>query len=375
MKILKMFAAIFLVVWYFPGCFTAASEQVAKNIEYQNERMEYLKSEYYISYTPCDESRFASFDIEEAYEKGVKYNEVQFLATHNSYQISSTEEYKKFFKALSDLTFGLVKKETAEFNMDTLTEQLELGIRGLEIDIETVDEDGNVSFIVAHNPVMDNTSSCYNFEKALEEIKMWSDNNPGHLPVTVIIEPKKGVVPVNDMKNYSLKYAVTTDELIRKVMGDTLLTPADMMGDYANFKEMRENDGWLTLEETAGKILFLLHDTTVTSDYINQDKSIKSQAMFPMLRYADRNKEYASFIIDNKPSQALSHEEESIDKCNLIVRIRPDSFPDFSDEKYEKANLCKAQIVSTDFPPTMGESKYHAYSFDGYTVMLQQNLK
>ncbi len=375
MKLLKMIAAIFLVVWYFPGCFTAASEQVAGNIEYQNKRMEYLRSEYYTSYTPCDESRFTAFDIEEAFRKGVKFNEVQFLSTHNSYQITSTEEYRNFFEAISDLTFGLVKSETAEFNMDSLTEQLEVGIRGLEIDIETVDEEGNVSFIVTHNSVMDNTSSCYDFEKALEEIKMWSDNNPGHLPVTVIIEPKKGVVPVNNMKNYSLKYAVTTDELIRKVMGETLLTPEEMMGDYESFKQMRENDGWLPLEKTMGKVLFLLHDTTVTSDYINQDKTIKSQAMFPMMRYADRKKDYASFIIDNNPKDALSHEGESIDKYNLIVRIRPDSFPDFSDEKYEKANLCKAQIVSTDFPPTMGESKYHAYSFDGYTVKLQQNLK
>lgn len=371
MKLLKMFAAIFLVIWYFPACFTAASEQVEKNIEYQNERMEYLRSEYYTSYTPCDESKFAAFDIEEAYENGVKYNEVQFLSTHNSYQISATEEYKKLFGALSDLTFGLVKSETAEFNMDSLTEQLEVGIRGLEIDIETVDKDGEVSFIVTHNPLLDNTSSCYDFEKALEEIKMWSDNNPGHLPVTVIIEPKKAVVAVNNMRNYSLEYARKTDELIREVMGETLLTPADMLGDYESFREMRENDGWPALEETAGKVLFLLHDTTVTSEYINQDKSIKSQAMFPMLRYADRNKDYASFIIDNNPKTALSHEEESIDKYNLIVRIRTDSFPNFSDEKYENSDLCRAQIVSTDFPPTAGESKYHVYSFDGYTVKLQ----
>ena len=374
MKILKMIAAIFLVIWYFPGCFTAAGEQIEKNINYQNERMEYLKNEYYSSYTPCDESKFTSFDIEEAYENGVKYNEVKFLSTHNSYQITATEEYRNFFGYLSDLTFGLVKRETAEFNMESLTEQLEVGIRGFEIDIETVDKDGDISFIVTHNPILDNTSSCYDFEKALEEIKMWSDNNPYHLPVTVIIEPKKAVVAVNDMKNYSLEYAQETDALIRKVMGETLLTPADMMGDYANFKEMRENDGWLTLEETAGKVLFLLHDTTVTSDYINQDKSIRTQAMFPMLRYADRDKEYASFIIDNNPSQALSHEEETIDRCNLIVRMRPDSFPDFDEEKHGKADLCRAQIVSTDFPPTKGESKYGVYSFDGYTVTLQNKI-
>lgn len=374
MKLLKMLASIFLIIWYLPACFTAGSEQVEKNINYQNERMEYLRTEYYSSYTPCDESKFASFDIEEAYEKGVKYNEVQFLSTHNSYQITATEEFRKLYSALSDLTFGIVKSEMAEFNMDTFTEQLELGIRGLEIDIQTVDKKGDVSFIVTHEPIVDNASSCYDFEKALEEIKLWSDNNPGHLPVTIIIEPKKNVAALNNMKNYTLKYANEMDKLIRDVMGETLLTPADMMGDYESFKAMREADGWLTLEETSGKVLVVLHDTTVTDDYINQDKSIRTQAMFPMLRYADRDKEYASFILDNKPASALSHKAETIERCNLIVRTRADAFLDFGDERYDNASKCMSQIMSTDYPPRKGDSKYHVYSFGGYTVTLQNEI-
>lgn len=369
-KLFKMIISIFLVIYYFPASLVAGSNQIEKNIQYQDARMEYLRNEFYVDYTPCDESKFASFDIEDAIENGVKYNEVQFLATHNSYQIATTDEYRKLYYALGDLTLGIVNTEKVEFEMDSLTEQLELGIRGLEIDIETVDKKGDVSFIVTHNPLYDNTTSCYDFEKALEEIKMWSDNNPGHLPVTVIIEPKKNVPLVNNMKNFTIKYTKIFDELIRVKMKDKLLTPADMLGDYESFKELRENDGWLTLEKTMGKVLFLLHDTTVTSDYIKQDETIKTQAMFPMLRFNDRDKSYASFIIDNNPDEAIAHKEETIDRCNLIVRTRADSYPNFSDKRYEQADACSAQIITTDYPPRKSDSENHNYSFNGYTVRL-----
>lgn len=371
MKIFKVIPAIFLVVYYFFASIVAGNEAVDENIQYQKDRMSYLKNEFYVNYTPCDESKIASFDIEEAIKRGVKFNELQFLGTHNSYQLAPTEEYKKLYNSLSDLTLGLVSKDKAEFCMDSLTEQFELGIRSVELDIETVDKNGNVGFIVSHNPIYDNTSSCYDFELALEEIKLWSDNNPGHLPITVIIEPKKNVPAVRDLKNFSIKYANIFDELIREKMGDTLLTPKDMMGEYESLKEMREDDGWLTIDKALGKVIFLLHDTTVTSDYIKQDESVKSQAMFPMLRYSDRNKSYASFIIDNKPDEAVSHEAEAIDKCNLIVRTRADSFPNFSEKRYENTNNCSSQIISTDYPVRTKESKFHTYSFDGYTVKLQ----
>ena len=61
----------------------------------------------------------------------------------------------------------------------------------VEIDIETLDKDGKKEFKVTHNSFVDNASSAYDFSKALKELKMWSDNNPGHIPVYIIIEPKR----------------------------------------------------------------------------------------------------------------------------------------------------------------------------------------
>lgn len=369
-KLTKALTALTAIVPLLFSAISVSNATIDTNIALQNEHMDYLVNEYYAEYTPCDESTIAGFDINDAIADGVKYNEVSFVGTHNSYQTASTAEYSELYSALSDLTFGIIDSSLTDFNMESLTNQLQSGIRSLELDIETVVNNGEISFVVSHSPNIDITSNCYDFEKAIQEVKMWSDANPNHLPITIIIEPKKGIVPINGMKNFNLNYANELDSLLHEVLGESLLTPADMMGDYESFKAMREADGWLTLEETMGKVLVLLHDTTVTDKYIKQDTSIKTQAMFPMLRYSDRNEEYASFIIENSPSDALKHSEETIDNCKLIARTRADSYTSYSDTKYEKAIKSGAQIISTDHPVRSYTTDEHTFTFDnGYTVV------
>ena len=365
-----VFSLVAILLVLLPSAISAGYRQVNVNAAFQQEHMKFLREEYYNDdYVPCREDKIAAFDIAQAIACGVKYNEVVFLGTHNSYKNGATDEYKKLYDALDVATFGIVSAETTDFAADTLTQQLELGIRNLELDIETVVGE-EISFAVSHMPYMDNVSSCYDLALALEEVKLWSENNPGHLPVSIIIEPKRAVLPVGGMRGFNLEYANILDELVGEVMGDTLLTPADMMGDYSSFKEMREADGWLPLGDTMGKVLVLLHDCSATDKFISQDETIKSRAMFPVLRYEDRNESYTSFILDNEPDIALRHEKENIDECNLIVRTRADSFPTFSEERYELINQCSSQIVSSDYVPKSGESPYHTFDFDGYTVKL-----
>ncbi len=372
-KLTKAFTAFFSILPLVFSAMAATANSAERNIQLQNEHLKFLEEEYYVNYTPCDENKITAFDIDKAISDGVKFNEVAFLGTHNSYQTTPSDEYKALFNALSDMTFGIVSTEITEFNMESLTYQLEAGVRSLEIDIETMKNDGNVSFVVSHSPFIDINSNCYDLEKALKEIKMWSDNNPGHLPVSIIIEPKQNVPEFSGMTNLSLKYTNILDNLIKEALGDTLLTPADMMGDFKSFKAMREADGWLPLGETMGKVLVLLHDTAVTDGYIKQDETIKTQSMFPMLRFADRNKTYTSFIITNQTDDALKNEAAAIDECKLIVRTRADKYPDFSEERYEKTNKCKSQIISTDYPPRIQKDGKHEFTFDGYTVKIIHN--
>lgn len=342
----------------------------SKNIRYQDNHLEYLKNEYYTdSYTPCDEQKLADFDIEQAFSDKVKLNEIAVIGTHNSYQLLTYLPKRAIVKALRFITFGYVE-DKSDFEMDNLTGQLEQGVRNLEIDIEAVDDNGKVGFIVTHDPIIDNVSSCYDFSKCLEEIALWSDNNPGHLPVYLLIEPKGDVPSIKNMQNFSLDYAQAFDKVLRQVLGDRLLTPEQVIGEYKSFEEMRKADDWPTLKESAGKIIVLLHPCNVTEDYIEADSSIKTQAMFPMLRSGDVDKSYASFILDNNPSDAVKNTRITVDENNLIVRIRADDYPDFSSERYSQADNCGSHIITTDYPPRSVREDEHTYTFGGYMFKL-----
>lgn len=372
-SLLSLFAGLFVVLL---GLFITAVvsniNAIDENIKFQEEHLKYLETEYYKDYIPKKESDIAAFDLEKAIEDGVKLNEVAILGTHNSYQTLATEETRFLMKIIDIITLRKLGLDTFDFEMDTLTEQLESGIRNVEIDIETLDKDGKKEFKVTHNSFVDNASSAYDFSKALKEIKMWSDNNPGHIPVYIIIEPKSFVIEINGMKKFSLDYAKELEKVIVNELGDSLLTPKDMLRDYASFKEMRENDDWLTLKETQGKIIVLLHDCDVTESYIALDETIKTQKMFPMLRYDDRNESYTSFVLENDPWNADSRKAESIDECKLIIRTRADKYPNYSTERYEVTENCGSQIITTDFPQKEG-NEGHSYSFHGKKIKLLEN--
>ncbi len=369
--VLLTFAGFFVILL---GIFIAAVVSnvnvIEKNIEFQNEHLEHLETEYYKNYTPKNEADLANFDLEKATEDGIKLNEIAILGTHNSYQTLATKETRFLMNIIDTITLKKLGLNTFDFEMDTLTEQLEMGIRNIEIDIETLDKDGKIEFKVTHNSIVDNASSAYDFEKALKEVKMWSDNNPGHVPVIIIVEPKSFVVEVGGMHKFSLDYAKEADKLVASVFGDTLLTPADMLRDYSSFKEMRENDDWISLKEARGRVLVLLHDCDVTESYIALDESIKTQKMFPMLRYDDRNESYTSFILENDAWRAAERKEESVDECKLIVRTRADKYPDYSTERYEVTKDCGSQIITTDFPEKAAKNAEHSYSFDGKKIKI-----
>lgn len=370
-SLLSLFAGLFVVLL---GIFIVAIVSninvIDENIKFQEEHLEYLEKEYYKNYTQKNEADLADFDLEKAIEDGVKLNEIAILGTHNSYQRLATAETRFAMNIVDTITFKKLGLNTFDFEMDTLTEQLEMGVRNVEIDIETLDKDDKIEFKVTHNSIVDNASSAYDFTKALQEIKMWSDNNPRHIPVIVIVEPKSFVIEINGMKKFSLEYAKELDKIVEETLGDSLLTPEDMLRDYQSFKEMRGNDDWISLKEAQGKILVLLHDCDVTESYIALDETIKTQKMFPMLRYDDRNETYTSFILENDAFRANERKAENINESNLIVRTRADVYPNYSDERYEVIETCGSQIITTDFPEKVDGNGSHEFSFDGKKIKL-----
>ena len=347
----KAVSLLVATVMLLPSVFSQNAAQSEIDKQAQIQRIAQLETAYANSEMPkINEQNFFAGDLKQSPENGIKFNELSFIATHNSYQTQSVEAYRQIFDNLSTLTFGLVSDKSGEFSSQTLTEQFNCGIRSIEMDIETVKNGEDISFVCMHSPNLDNGTTCYDFELALKEIRMWSDYNPNHLPVTIIIEPKTLFIPMENMKFFNLDYALVLDELLRNALGDKLFTPKDMLREYNSFAEMRFADDWCEAEDMLGKVLVLLHDTAVTEEYIALDESIKTQAMFPMLRYDDKDLSYASFLLINDPTEALEASEEIIGEYNLIVRTQVDTFTSVSQEKRENAMLSGAQILSTDYP-------------------------
>ncbi len=343
------------------------------NVLFQRTHMEYLRNEYYENYLPKGEQTFCNFDLETAINSGIKYNEVAFLATHNSYQRLVTEQTKKYQIPFNVLSFGittLTDFNKNNFENDTLTGQFEHGIRSIELDVETRVYGDKVSFTTMHKPIIDSATSCFDFETALEEIVLWSDHNPGHLPISIIIEDKQEVGAVDGLKKFSIDYADEFDALLKGKLGDKLLTPGDMLREHSTFKDMREADDWMKLEDTLGKVIVILHEGELTQKYVALDESLRTQAMFPSLLYKQAEKrDYASFIVENNPKDAVNREDFYVEG-NFVVRTRADHYPKSSDERYSLTEECKSQIITTDYCPRNCREEEHTYSFGGYTVKL-----
>ena len=347
----------------------AGLRQYRTNMIFQDRKIAWLKEEFYPAYTPVDEKSFCSFDLPGEISGGIRLNEVSFLATHNSYQPRASLPYRLLLKAVSIIPGVPADGRLAGFEMEGLTEQLEHGIRSLELDVEAVEKKDGLSFIVTHY-LLDNRSSCQDFGKALEELVLWSEHNPCHLPLIILIEPKTIKFPLGGMRSFDADCAAALDDVIRSGTGERLLTPDSMLGPYSSFAAMRADNGWPLLEECLGRILFVLHPCQATDDYVAMDRSIRTQAMFPCLRYEGIREDHASFILDNNPESAANHHAEVVEDLRLMVRTRADDYPQFSEARYAASDRCGAQIVTTDYPPRDIRREEHIRDFDGFTVRL-----
>lgn len=334
----------------FVSIFSAAPVRLEEDISEQKSRIAALEAAYASGeIASVDEALFFAGDLDVELEAGMKFNELSFIATHNSYQTKAIDETKKVYQGLSELTFGLISANTGDFWSETLTQQLNCGIRSFEMDIETFERDGEISFTCMHSPYIEMATSCYDFALAMKEIAMWSDNNPNHLPITIIIEPKSLFIPLEDMEFFNLDYAKELDNVLRETLGEKLFTPADMLRNYSSFGEMRKADDWCRISDMLGKVLILMHECDVTEEYIGIDTSVKSQAMFPMLREKDLDRDCTSVILCNKP-EVLLELKADIDERNILARTRTDEFVSVTEERRENALKSNALIISTDYP-------------------------
>ncbi|MDE5618608.1 MAG: hypothetical protein K2I79_03890, partial [Clostridia bacterium] len=253
------------VISYFDG-----KNVKTRQIEYISSLRKKYESGDYI---PVDEQSFCSFDLSKADE--ISYQQVRFLATHNSYKGKES----KYSRIINGILASITDNgwESFAYYFDNLTAQLNSGLRSLEFDAYAR-RDG--TFEGSHHPIMDKSGHAYELSLAFEELAMWSDNNPGHLPITILLEPKGWYIPLNG-HDFEIPDYINMDNLIKEVFGDKLYTPKDMLGNYSDFEQMRLDNGWPSLEKLRGKFIFMLHPNKRMLKYFKLHPDMTTAAMFP----------------------------------------------------------------------------------------------
>ncbi|WP_373549546.1 phosphatidylinositol-specific phospholipase C1-like protein [Haliscomenobacter sp.] len=317
---------------------------------------------------------FPSFSQQKELRK-IRVNEVQVIGSHNSYKIAIEPALLAFLHKRDSASANSLQYEHIP-----LTQQLDLGLRNLELDVFHDPEGGyysnpaglNIVRMAGQTPApfdaagklkqpgmkvfhvqdIDFRSSQLLFKDALQELVSWSLKNPDHTPVFITINTKDGKIPnLRDPLPFDAEALESLDDEIKKNVGaDRLITPDLVRRKHRTLQGAILNDGWPTLKKVKGRFLFILDEGNTRSDlYLGKFPGLKNAAMFV-------NKEEghpeAAFLILNDPIDNFERIKELVDK-GYMVRTRADSDTkeartgDYT--RFEKAKKSGAQVITTDY--------------------------
>ncbi|MCR3906867.1 MAG: Ca2+-dependent phosphoinositide-specific phospholipase C [Tenericutes bacterium] len=342
-KILKIILIVFLsfVTLFFLIVMRLFAVKIYDSVV-QTSHMKRLNNYYEDnSFVPVDENEFVNFDLT---DESIKLNEIQILATHNSYKKAGTA-LGRLFVGLGD---SFDEARALKYGYNNLTTQFESGIRSMEFDVRLRKD----SFVLTHVPLVDNSSVAPNFELALEEIDLFSTNHPNHIPIIILMEIKNDwMILDHALQNIESEELEKLNSLLIDKLGNRLYQPNEMLESGKTLRETIQTTGWPSVSSLLGKIIFVLHPGDFTDMYYELDSTLETQAMFIGSYSSQIDQDYASFVVHNQVDVEFI---QSLVEANLIVRTRIDSNLLFEQQRYIDAISSGAQILTSDF--TIGRS-------------------
>jgi Phosphoinositide phospholipase C, Ca2+-dependent len=280
-----------------------------------------------------------------------RIDDLRMLGTHNSYHVRPARE--------------LVPGEPADYAHLPVDEQLDLGIRSLELDAYNAGD-----FPVSHSLLVDDQSTCLILQKCLRTVARWSRDHPQHEPLVLFFEPK--LLPTNS--NPSVQAAIDAaatekgitswdaagldriDTLVRGVFGRSLITPDQVRGNRKTLRDAVRADGWPTVKASRGKVLVtLIGEPELRDLYKAGAPSLEGRAMF-----VDSNPREPSAAVLSMDVPEPARFARLLPQ-HFLIKTRADA-----DGKEARANdhtradaaiASGAQIIVTDYPvadPTIG---------------------
>jgi len=308
----------------------------------------------------------------------LRLNHLQAIGSHNSYHLQPGPE---LFAALQ--AFDSALAASFEYSHSPLATQFESeGVRQIELDV-FADPDGGLydtrvvhqilglptdsgipeleepGFKVLHVQDVDFESTCWTLVQCLEHVKAWSDANPSHVPLAILLELKQDTIPDPLNLGFVTPHPIGAAELdaldaeIASVFPpEQVITPDDVRGSHTSLDAAVTTDGWPTLGESRGKILFLMDNGDPhRSTYLAGHPALVGRMLFTNASPGDPD---AGFIKRNDPTGANQAEIQALVRQGYLVRTRADAdtvHARTGDTTMRDAALASgAQWVSTDYP-------------------------
>jgi hypothetical protein len=297
----------------------------------------------------------------------VRLNEIQVIGTHNSYHAGLAPSEAQLLAKTDP-----VESRALEYKHPSLTAQLEAGNRELELDVYPDPQGGRYAasrslqdvvaaglppddphyypdglmqqpgFKVMHKPDTDYRSVCQPFVECLRQIHAWSAANPKHLPLFLFIETK---VPTT-LKTSDLD---ALDAEARSVFAPSeTVTPDDVRGKRASLLEAVHKDGWPTLAQSRGKVVFLLSREEVVDIYKAGHPRLAGRVMFVNGKIGDPD---TVFTVQSKNKHNMIQQLVA-DGMLVLTRCDADMVEARINDtqRRDSAFDSGAQLLSTDYP-------------------------
>ena len=307
----------------------------------------------------------------EAYE----LNAVQYIGSHNSYKIGIEQPlWDYLYQKDSSRALSL------QYHHIPLAEQLELGLRNLELDVFYDPEGGHFSdpkglqiikeqgfeplpfdkegelsekgLKLFHIQDIDFRSHHLLFKNALEAIKAWSDAQESHHPVVILINAKDKKIPgLTSPLEFTASALKSIDDEINSVFSEErLITPKQVQGNYSSLEQAILEKGWPILSDLDKCFLFVLDEKEEKiKRYLSNYKDARDALLFVN---AKEGNPQAAFRIVNDPVDDFDYIQSLVGQ-GYIVRTRADAgtresrILDYT--PFQKAMDSGAQIISTDY--------------------------
>ena len=321
----------------------------------------------------------------------LRINQIQVIGTHNSYHAG-------FAPSATQVMLKEAPKEFAalDYRHPPLARQFDDGVRQIELDVfsdskgglygdplitHLIDVNGlpedppmaapgtweKPGFKVMHIQGFDQRSVCQPFTACLSDIRAWSKAHPQHVPLFVLIETKEDPLQIKIPAVVPEKFTPATFDALDQEIASVferreIITPDDVRGKHATLDEAVRADGWPTLAQARGKVVFLLDQRKVESIYQEGHDGLRGRLMFTN---ATPGAPDAAFTECNECSAA---DINALVERGYLVRARADDPAQGQGihndgTRRDEVLGSAAQLISTDYP-------VHEPSEQGYAVGL-----